>query len=106
MSIEESKALVLRFYEEIWNRIRLMLDVQAVGSDLAHRPFPQPGDGLDEVILAPDLDHRVVHEDVDELSPVGVADREHLVVHRHDAVGRDAAKDPLTGMVLGGIDRD
>jgi hypothetical protein len=58
------------------------------------------------VVLAPDLDDGVVDEDVDQLSLVGVADREHLVVLRHDAVGGDASKGPLAGVVLALIDRN
>jgi hypothetical protein len=70
-------------------RSRLTFDVQAIGPDLSDRPLPRAGDGLDEVILAPDLDHGVIDEDVDELSLEGVADGEHLMIDRHDAVGSD-----------------
>jgi hypothetical protein len=41
-----------------------MLDVQPVGPHLANPSGPVPRDRLDEVVLAPDLDHRVVDEDV------------------------------------------
>jgi len=83
-----------------------MLDVKTVGSNLADGATPHPGNGLDEVVLAPDLDHRVIDEYVHELGLEGVADREHLVVDRHDAVGSDASKHPLAVMVFGCIDRD
>jgi hypothetical protein len=72
-----------------------MLDVQAVRTDLPHGPGPNSDDRLDEVVLAPDLDRRRVHEDVDELGPEPVADGERLVVDRDKAVGADASKDPL-----------
>jgi hypothetical protein len=57
------------------------------------------------VVLAPDLNGGHVHEHVDELGPEGVADRERLVVHGDVAVGGDAAKHPLAGVVLVRIDR-
>jgi hypothetical protein len=59
------------------------------------------------LVLAPDLDRGVVDEHVHELGLEGVADREHLVVHRHDAVGGYPAEHPLAGVVLCRIeDRD
>jgi hypothetical protein len=38
------------------------------------------------MVLAPDLDHGLIDEHIDEFAVVGVGDREELVVHRHDAV--------------------
>jgi hypothetical protein len=47
--------------------------MQAVGPDLPDPALASPGHGLDEVVLAPDLDHRVVGEHVDQLGLEGVA---------------------------------
>lgn len=57
------------------------------------------------MVLAPDLDGGPVHEDVNELCLEGVADREDLVVDGDDPAGPDAAQHPLSGVILGGIDR-
>jgi hypothetical protein len=48
-----------------------MVDVQAIGSDLANPPFSGPDDGPDEVVLAPDLDQGGVNEHVHQLPVVG-----------------------------------
>jgi hypothetical protein len=55
-----------------------MLDVQAVGPDLADPSGPGPRDGFDEVVLAPDLDRGLVHEDVEGLHPFGEKHQEAL----------------------------
>ena len=52
------------------------------------------------MVLAPDLDRRVVDKGIDEFALVGVSDREHLVVDRHHAVGSDPPQDPLAALVL------
>ena len=66
-----------------------MFDVQPVGPDLANRTLPCASHGLDQVVLVPYLDRRVVDEGIHKLAFEGVADREHLVVDRDDAVGAD-----------------
>jgi hypothetical protein len=80
-----------------------MFDVDPIGSNLAHRPRSHSSNGLDEVILAPDLDHGVIDEDVDQLALVGVGHREQLVVDGQDGVGRDSAKDPLAPAIVSGV---
>ena len=53
--------------------LRLMLDVKPIGPDLANGSSPHTGDGLDLVVLAPDLDV-VSSTKASTMSPLSVSD--------------------------------
>ena len=69
------KVAPVKFQLMLTLRGRLILDVQGVGANPANRPAPYSRDGL-QMVLAPDLDHGVINEDVDESHRVVLTDAE------------------------------